>query len=735
MYRTLEIVTAVLYGTLSCAVAAEEKPLNEASTANVLDQIIVTATRREQPLSSVPLSVHVVTEEELRRTGAAGFSDYARTVPGLSFTDGGTGGEKQTVRGISVNPWTEFNSATAVHLDEVPITNAGGGIGPPFNPDPALIDIGRVEILRSPQGTLFGAGAMGGAIRVITNKPDYQESFVELNGTVTSTRDGETGYGVHAIINAPFRDNTAAVRAVVYQRDLGGFIDNVLDDRQDVDNRELSGARVSARYQITKNASFTARIAYQDRESTGLSHEEPSIGKRQQSRNGESVADEWTNYNVVFDIDFDGGSLRSSTSHLDREVDTKADVSFFLRLFFGLDNPLNVVNTESIGEFVQEIRFVSDDSDRLNWLVGGFYQDQDQDVSQDFLSPGFDALTGGMASMFGPPDNLFVRRENYSIRQVALYGELSYRLTSKLELTAGGRWYDIDRDYAADNFGLLFIMGQLQESLSAGESGTIPKISLNHAIRDNLSLYATFAGGFRPGGTNSPSGISEPSCVMELQELGFAESPTSYESDSLVSYELGARFQSDDGWLRVSGAAYHIDWSDVQTQKLLNCGAGFVENAGAADSDGIELEAVLSPIESVELFLAGSYNQAELTEDVPNLNGMNGDRLPGVPRVTARAGASYLFPAFGNKTASVTIDLQYVGNSYMDFDSATSPELPAYTVGNLRFGLESDSWTATLFVNNVADETGTVFINDNILGEWLTQIRPRTVGVSINWRF
>jgi iron complex outermembrane recepter protein len=721
-------------GLVYCVAHAEDE-INDIASSESIDEILVTAMRREQPLSSVPLSVHVISEEELRLTGAMQFADYARSVPGLSFTDGGTGGEKQTVRGVSSDPWSEINSSTAVHLDEVPITNAGGGVGPPFNPDPVLIDINRVEVLRGPQGTLFGAGSMGGAIRVITNEPDFQDTLVELDGTLTSTRDGETGFGAHAVVNVPFRESTGALRAVVYNRDLGGFIDNELDGRQNVDNRALSGGRVAAKYQLNDRASILARVALQNRESAGLSHEEPSVGKRKQSRIPESIDDKWTNYNVVLDVDLDWAALRSSTSYLDRDVDTMADVSFFLSVFFGLDNPLSVINSEQVGEFIQEFRLVSTDADRFNWLAGVFYQDQQQDVSQDFPSPGFDALTGGLASMFGPPDNLFVRREDFSMTQLALYGELSWRFTDRVELTGGGRWYDIDRDYQADNTGLLFVMGQLQESFSAGESGFIPRLSLNYSVLDGLSLYATVAEGFRPGGINPPSAITEPACAMELQSLGYSEPPTSYESDSLVSYEAGMRYRSSDGRVRLSGAAYHIDWSDMQTQQLLACGAGFVENAGAADSDGVEFEAVLAATERVEVFLAASYNRAELSDNVPNLNGMKGDRLPGVPRSTARAGASYGFPVAGRKTAFIHADIQYVGDSYMGFNQQASRKLPAYTVGNLRVGLESDSWTATLFIHNLADESGAVFINDNILGEWLTFIRPRTIGASINWRF
>jgi len=731
------VITAVVLGCacLPLTVAAQDADSNEANGAGVLEEIIVTATRRDQRLQSVPLSVHVLTEKELRRLGAVGFADFARSVPGLSFTDGGTGGEKQTIRGISVNPWVEVNPGTAVHLDEVPVTGAGGTTGPPFNPDPVLIDINRIEVLRGPQGTLFGAGSMGGAIRIITNQPDPDEFEAEVNTTLTSTQDGEFGYRLAGVVNMPFNDGRAALRAVAFQSDLGGFIDNTFDGRSNVNNRELSGGRLTGKLLISDTTSLTARIAYQDRASGGLTHEEPAVGKRQQNRIRESIDDEWVNYNVVLDVDFDWGSLISSTSYLDRTVDTVADVSFFLRLFFGLDQPLNVVNKEVINEFIQEVRLVSDTDNRLSWLIGAFYQNQDQDTNQDFPSPGFDALTGGLASMFGPPDNLFVRRENFSLEQIALYGEASYQLTDNLELTAGGRWYDIDRKYTADNMGLLFVMGQVQESFSAGDRGVIPKLGLNYTANERVSIYGIVAAGFRPGGINPPGAIMDPSCAMELLALGYTSTPTSYESDSLVNYEVGSRFITATGRTRLNSSVYYIDWSDMQTAKFLNCGTGFFENAGRAESYGVELELLSRPTDAFEYDVAASYNVAELSEDVPNLGGVKGDRLPGVPRLTISAGVRFFFTTIGNMNPSIGADAQYVGKSYMGFNSTMSRELPAYTVANLRFGLQSKTWSATLFAHNVFDETGTLFINDNVLGEWVTQIRPRTVGVSLNWQF
>lgn len=215
--------------------------------------------------------------------------------------------------------------------------------------------------------------------------------------------------------------------------------------------------------------------------------------------------------------------------------------------------------------------------------------------------------------------------------------------------------------------------------------------------------------------------------------LGFSEAPISYASDSLVSYEVGTRYRSPDGRVQMSAAAFSIDWSDIQTQKFLNCGSGFIENAGAAESQGLEIEFEAAPLDSLDFVLAISLNDAELSEDVPNLNGTKGDRVPGVPKVAVRGGARVSFPALGGRDGYAQVDIQYVGTSYMEFDG--TPEVPSYTITNLRFGVDTSSWSAALFVDNVADENGALFINDNPLGAWVSPLRPRTAGVSVLWRF
>ena len=269
-HKPLALVTLVVVTNLPsiCLTQDKSEPSTRHSSDNplVLEEVIVTATRRAADVRTVPLSVHVLTEDELTRLGATGFADYARTVAGLSFTDGGTGGENQTIRGITTNSWFEPTQAgTAIYLDEVPITRAGGGVGPPYNPDPLLVDIKRIEVLRGPQGTLFGAGAMGGAIRIITNKPDLSEKAGFVDALVTSTQDGELGYGLHGMFNAPLNDGRAGLRMVAYQQDLGGYIDNLSSGEKDVNNRKITGVRVAGTVLLSDHVSLYGRIAYQDR--------------------------------------------------------------------------------------------------------------------------------------------------------------------------------------------------------------------------------------------------------------------------------------------------------------------------------------------------------------------------------------------------------------------------------------------------------------------------------------
>jgi iron complex outermembrane receptor protein len=701
----------------------------------VLEEIIVTATRREANLQSVPLSVFVITAEAMARLGAASFVDYGRTVPGLTFTDFGVVREKQTIRGISTSTLSEINPTTAMYLDEVAMTTAGGS-GVDYNPDPVLVDIARIEVLRGPQGTLFGAGAMGGAIRIISHQPNMSRTEAFVSTTVSSIKNGGPGYELNGMFNMPLNDGRAAIRAVGYHLDNDGFIDNLTTGVRDVNDNEITGGRLSGTILLSDRVSLTGRIIYQDRKSDAISFEDPDDPNRTQNRIEEPNRDVWTNYNLVVNAEFDWGTLVSSTSYTDRTIAADIDVRAFLTTFFGVDNSLISSNRDKVQEFVQEARILSKGDGQFNWLAGIFYQDQDERFNQNFPSPGFDALTGGLASMFGPPDNLFVSRPVSTLEQIALYGEVSYQVTDHLNIVAGMRWFDIERDFEGNSVGL-FVGGSLVESGMASETDVTPKFSLSYAASDDLTLYGVAGKGFRSGGVN-PTDLSVlVDCQMDLADLGLSTFPTEYDSDSLWSYEFGVKSRWHDGQLQLNSAIYHINWSDIQTSKLLSCGVSFVENAGKAISDGIELEVISRPTDNIDVSVGASYNVAELEDDAPNLGGIAGDPIPGVSRFAANLGVSYYFSAFGEREAFVHADYQHVGSSFSEFDRAIRVKLPGYDMVNLRVGLNTEHWSTALFVNNVFDVRGIITdINDPILGgHFVTATPPRTVGISTTWTY
>ena len=710
----------------------EPSAQSRSTDQRVIEEIIVTATRREASVQSVPISLHVLTDEDIERLGATGFADYARTVPGVSFTDSGWGGEKQIIRGISSSAiFPEINPATTLYLDEVPVM--GGGIGPHYHADPMLVDIERIEVLRGPQGTLFGASSMGGAIRVITAQPDVSNSEGFLSTVVSSYDGGGNGYELHGMYNMPLNDGKAAIRAVGYYRDMDGFIDNLTTGINNVNTDDVVGARLSGTALLSDNVSITGRIAYQDRESAGNSIEEIEDGPRLQSRLPESNGDEWINYNLVIEADFEWASLLSSTSYLDRSLPLTLDISPFIDAVFGISNPLWTDIEDDTREFIQEIRLVSDDSGQFNWIAGVFYQNQDQDWDQDMPSPGLDEKLRDIPIDIVTADNLLIARYDYTLEQLALYGELSYAITDRLELIAGARWFNIEREFTSNSVGFL-AGGSLSESGASSESGVTPKIGLNFAFSEFLMLYATAAEGFRAGGPNTAEGSNLPECEQELRDLGYSEFPFSYDSDSLWSYELGAKTRWLDGRASLNAAVYHIDWSDMQTQRFLDCGIVFGENAGDSTVDGVELEFIIDPTDSFNIILAASYTDATLNEDVPNLGGSAGDRIPGVPRFTGNVGLSYFFPAFG-RNAFIRGEYQYVSNSYTEFDPAIRHELPAYQITNIRIGMNGEQWAATLFAHNVFDERGILIVEDNVLRQSETATPPRMIGVSGSWTF
>jgi outer membrane receptor protein involved in Fe transport len=714
--------------------------LSEAET-QYLDVIIVTATRRETPLSEVPASVHVKTAEQMQLLNAFDFVDYGRNVTGLSFTDTGFGGATPVIRGVQTQAVSEPTPTTAIYLGEVPITAAPDPLTIHYPPDIGLVDIERIEVLRGPQGTLYGSSALGGAMRIFPAEPDARGVDAFWEAGMESVTDGDIGYRLSGMFNTPAFGDQGAIRGVAYVREVGGYIDNLHDGNDDVNNRTTKGARISGLYHIGEQWSITGTVMHQSTEWDGNPIENVPAQPRTQDQLPSPGSDDLSVFELRVDGEFGWGTVRSVTSWYEREWDTRGDLRAFIDLILSLTTTLDpvpenfttVFNQNDSTQFVQEVRFVSNDSGRFKWVAGVFYQDVELHPNQDFPSPGFDSATGGLAAAAGVPDNLTIFRGTYEMDQFALYGEGTYALNDRLELTLGLRHSWIERRERSTGIGWLFPTDPVDDS--ADESVTTPGVSLGFRPNETLQMYVRAAEGFRPGGTNPQAFFANDVCQNELAGLGLNGVPTSYAADGLWSYEAGLNTTSNDGRYRFSGAVYHLDWSDIQSAVFLpDCGNVFFENAGEATVDGTELELTARPTDDLYLSAGIAYLRAELAEDAPNFGASKGDRIPGVPELTANLTAQWYFRRFGNWESYVQASYNYIGNSFTQFNPAFADEIPSYSMTRLAVGLESDAWSINLFANNLFDERGITNIVADLRDPWLMTSRPRAVGLVVRWR-
>ena len=694
-----------------------------------LEYVIVTATRRETLVQQVPTSVTALSGDRLQEMGALGFEDYARFVPGLSFADAGFGGQKHVIRGVSTNILGESRAATAVYLDETPVTD--GSFGKLFySPNPMLVDIDRVEVLRGPQGTLFGSGSMGGAIRIITNQPNVLETEGFAEAGLSTTRHGGPGYDLQAMLNVPLSENRAALRAVAYYQNLDGWIDNTSLGAENVNDNRTAGLRLAALWEDSERLTVNVRAAYQDRESNGTGFDQGNPPWTQQRLVPEPNNDEWSLLNFDIHYRFDWGQLTSATSWLDRTIRHEGDGKAVYQSPF-ITTVTGVYDNEQ-QDFTQEFRLQSVGEKRFDWLVGLFYQDQDYHLHHELVVPGFDERTGGLGAAFGTPDKLLVAETDRPTKQTAAFGDVIYRFSERWESTLGGRWFRFK--YANDSsvIGPLAGEGSFYQG-HASESGFTPRFSLSYQSSDELIMYGTIAGGYRPGSSNETVFDEWPACRPYLDALGLTGVPPAYQSDSLWSYELGIKSDWPRRRVSLNAALFYLDWTDMQTPAALPCGAQWVQNAGEATSKGAEIELVAWPARDIELRLNGAWTDARLDEDVILLGAQKGDRVPGVPRYAFGGSLTWFFDAFGGLDGSVRADYQYVGSSPNGYTYFFTPsEIPSYSLVNLRLGLGKGRWNLALYCDNLFNERVIVTVHD-VPEHWVVTARPFTVGISVRF--
>ena len=728
-------LTLLVAATMPAGFAGAAPPEAE---SDAVQEIVVTAAKRgEQNIQDVPISIAAFDEENLRSRGADNFLDYARAVPGLAVQDQGPGDKKYVIRGVqSVGAAT-----TGLYFDEIVMTANNRQDGGGRQPDLKLFDVERVEVLRGPQGTLYGASSMSGTIRVVSNKPDASAFAGRVEGTLSNTRYGNENYRLNAMLNVPLIQDKLAVRGVYYVRDESGFIDNVRLGLKGINDEETQGGRLSLRLLATDTLTLTASGLYQKTESNGRYGFEPSTGELEVGFYTKTPwSDEFQAANLTAEQKFDGGTLLLTSSWFDRDIDFNNDGTTILSGI--LARPPEEVRgllaqPQSRSIWSNEARFSSEWDGPFNLVAGVFFQKD----RNDFNSRVDSADADGLAEQ--DPLVYLWRTVDTEIRPRSMFGELSYELTDRLTATVGARWFKFDVD---EQSSLLVACcggntpgpGPAAPTASTDKDVNY-KFNLSFEANDDVLLYAQAAQGFRSGGNNEPGISVVPSC----------QNASSFGSDGLWNYEIGAKLALLDHRAVLNLTPYYIDWSDMQVRAFDPiCNNARIANAGEARIQGVEAELVLRPVAALQLNLTFNYSDAELTEDQPRATGtgngtegLKGDDIPGVPRTSGSAGAQYTFPIANMPFSGVVRgDYSYVGSSKTAFRPLTDPTYrlqPSYSLANLRFGLQGGSWEATLFVNNVFDERAEVtrLVFSQTRPDIIITNRPREVGVSFSKSF
>jgi iron complex outermembrane recepter protein len=716
----LVVVLATLLDASGAAAAQSAPPADDGG----LEVVIVTATRREESIRDVPISISAFGEEQMEVQGIRSVDDIARLAPGIQFSRSGFGtdlGSTISIRGVSS---AAGQATTGVYIDDTPVqvgaTVASGNFAD--NAYPRLFDIQRVEVLRGPQGTLFGSGSEGGTIRFITPAPSLTRSSAYVRSEVSSTKYGAPSYEFGAAGGAPIIDGKLGFRASAWNRRDGGYVDAVdyyTGQRVQQDNNwtDSTSARVALAWQPIDALTITPSVFYQRIKANGtssfflpsdgitgsLTAGGPNLPVVQQPYGNVGDGDyvdlrqtpQWAVQRLTLSalkIEYDLGKVDvlSNTSYYERKQHDQTDYSFIhagnfsARLF---PNPAwDVIANEDQGNrfFTQEVRLQSDDAEsRLKWVAGAFYAKTSTYGNLAVANPhlGDMLLAGPLAATlncttadecvlkrFTRPlvDGLYSFIGNTTVEetQKAVFGQVDYRITDNLTATVGVRYAEMTNDFV--NVGGGASSGQQWPTFKRGSAeanATTPKYMLSYKTDGGDLIYASASKGFRNGGSNAP--VQAASCQASLQQLGLSEFPVTYDPDSVWSYELGSKFAFAGNRVQVDFSVFQIDWDDqIRNIALNNCLLQFTTNVGATQSRGFDLAVQWRALDSLLLSVNGGWQEVKVKETIPsgtrNLV-TEGDYLQGT-QPTANAAVQYTFDVL-RLPSYFRLDTSYTGRT------------------------------------------------------------------------
>jgi outer membrane receptor protein involved in Fe transport len=746
--RTLTLLTALI-GASIAAHAAD-------STGSELDEVVVTAEKTSAPLSKIPISISVLSSEQLADEHITDYESLSRAVPNLSFSSfGGPGQSNIEIRGIS----SQAGSATTgIYLDDVPINilniyTAGAS-------EPRFFDIDRVEVLRGPQGTIYGSGSMGGTLHFVSNAPQLDKFEGSMNSSVGSTEGGATNGELDGVVNIPLIDGQAALRIGALFDHESGWIDRndagtVVADKINHVNTSVIRAtlewRPVDRLTITP-AVFLQRVTVggQDLFSLDLpTYESPTLIP-------EVGRDEYAMNSLTIKYDFGWSDLTSVSGYFWRRDDRNIDGTFYDSVYLGqylqqtygyggdaigaLAAPVQF-NT-NVNQIHEELRLSSKTGpdDAWSWIGGLFYSRARTGLLDNEYIPGFNSTFESIynntpLNLLGaafPNDLIYYAFTEFVNTQKAVFGQINYQPLPGLKVTAGGRYEKSTEDLSFNSLGF-FSSGEPFSGSASGSKFT-PRVAVSYDLGKTM-VYASAAEGFRDGGINRP--VPVPLCSSDLAQLGFANSPPSYSADSLWSYELGAKSRALGDTVSLSAALFDIRWNNIQTDVLLpTCTFDIKANIGSAESRGFEFELNTRIIDHLQWSVSGNYTSAKITVPVTVLGVQRGDWVPGVPDYSVSTSLDYSQPITGDAKGVANLNAQWVGTSQgVIYHGDPDFDRPAYAVVGGKAGIQWPRLNVSLFVTNLLDNDKIIQRPNIAAVEYGMRVRPRTVGLSAGYRF
>jgi iron complex outermembrane recepter protein len=788
LFSSSVIALALIAQPVSAQTTPAATPTPEVVKDNGIEVVVVTAQKREESLQSVPISITAFGTRRLEQLGVDSFADYAKLIPSLSYVSSGPGTAKVYFRGVaSGGDGNHSGSQPSVgtYLDEQPITTNQGAL------DLHIYDIARVEALAGPQGTLYGASAQAGVVRIITNKPQIGRDVGAIGASVSSTADGSPSYGTEGFVNIPIAES-AAVRLVGWYQHDGGYIDNIPSRRTypvskvTIDNGNVAGnnynfgdtygARAALRFNINENWSITPTIMGQINSSEGVFGYDPKAGDLAVRHYlPESYDDAWAQAALLVEGKLGDFDLTYSGSYLKRQLDVKADYtdySFFYDPVSGasffdstgkfVDPSQSTTGDDGFTKNSHELRIASDQNKPFRFVAGVFYQLQEHAIGQYY----YIAALQRSKWVVDYPTAIWVTNQLRVDEDKAIFGEASYDFTSALTGTVGGRFYEYNNSLAGyvgyKSAGNNCIAGGKQVARSpvingvpcsnldksTSGDGFLPKVNLTYKIGEIGLVYATYSQGFRPGGVNRRGGLP------------------AYRPDTLTNFELGWKTTWMDGKLRLNGAIFHELWEDMQLGFVGLNGLTTISNVGNSTINGIEADITWANGEGFSLTASGTLVDATLDGNYCNLDTGNascsgagdsikapaGTSLPVSPNFKASSIARYRWD-MGEIDMHVQGSLTYRGefeSRLTTAERAVFGTTKAYTQIDVSAGGERGNYSFEFFGNNLFNTRGIVSSNTecatavcggnryNLPGGGIVYrvpVTPRQLGVRLNRKF